>query len=244
MTPSYNRAAALTVAAFFLLAGGSPEAQALTVLPVTVQMTPGQLAVSLTVINQESSETTVQIRAFSWSQSGADGDEQLTASDAVLASPPIATIAPATAQVVRLVLRLPPHGMEATYRILLDQIPPPAQPGVVQIALRMSIPIFAEPATRAVAHVQYRVERHAGQAYLVAVNDGSSHETLRDITLKTSAGSVVKTEADASPYILAGATRRWRITEQASLPASGGTLRLTAQADAGAVDQQVSVSGS
>ena len=244
MTPTYYRTGVLIAALFALMAGGTAMAQALTVLPVTVEMTPGQLAVSMTVINQGTRETSVQIRAYAWSQSGADGEEQLTASDAVLASPPLATIAPATAQVVRLVLRREPKGKEASYRILLDQIPAPAQPGVVQIALRMSIPIFAQPTGVAVASVKYRVERDAGKVYLVAVNGGARHETLRDIVLKTAAGKVVKTEANSSPYVLAGATRRWRIVDQAGLPAPGGTLNLTAHADTGAIDQSVPVSGS
>lgn len=244
MVPTYHRIAALTAALFVLMSGGTARAQALTVLPVTVEMTPGQMAVSLTVINQGTSETSVQIRAYAWSQSGADGEELLTASDVVLASPPQATIPPATAQVVRLVLRRGPKDKESTYRILLDQIPAPAQPGVVQIALRMSIPIFAQPTSVTVPNVKYRVERNAGQIYLVAVNGGGRHETLRDIVLKTTDGKVVKTEANASPYVLAGATRRWRIVDQVGLPATGGTLHLTAHADAGAIDQPVSVSGS
>ncbi len=76
----------------------------------------------------------------------------------MVASPPAVTIAPGASQVARLILRKPPEGKEATYRLLVDQIPPPAAPGTVRVALRLSIPVFAEPATRAVAHVQYHVE--------------------------------------------------------------------------------------
>src|SRR4029077_4276678 len=82
----------------------------------------------------------------------------------------------------------PPQGQEASYRILLDQLPPPAAPGTVRIALRLSIPILAEPATRAAPHVQWRIERGGGQAWLVAVNDGNRHETVRDIALATAGG--------------------------------------------------------
>jgi fimbrial chaperone protein len=228
------RAAAL----FVLIAGGAARAQSLTVLPVTVQMAPGQSAASLTVINQGDRETTVQIRAFAWTQT--DGNDELATSAEVLASPPLGTIPAGTTQVVRLVLRRPPQGHEASYRILLDQIPPTAEPGTVRIALRLSIPIFAVPKTRAVPHVQFHVEEKAGQAYLVALNDGDRHETIRDITLRTTEGAVLKTE-QASPYVLAGATRRWHIAAPAHLPTPGGTLHLTAHADAGAVDQPVTV---
>ncbi len=158
------------------------------------------------------------------------------------ASPPLATIAPRATHIVRLVLRLPPQGREATYRLLLDQIPPPAAPGTVRIALRLSIPVLAELAIRVAPHVQFHIERDTGQAWLVAFNDGGRHEAIRDIALTTSEGSGLQTEANVSPYVLAGATCRWRIVAQARLPVPGGTVCLTAHADTGGiVDQPVSI---
>jgi fimbrial chaperone protein len=191
------------------------------------------------VTNQGNSETAIQIRAYAWSQRG--GEDQLTTSDAVVVSPPLASIAPGASQVVRLILRQPPQGREATYRILVDQIPPPAEPGIVHVVLRLSIPIFALPATRAVPHVQFHIERDAASAYLVAINDGGRHETIRNAALSTNDGRTLSTGSNASPYILAGATRRWPIAAQGSLPQASETLRLKARADAGAVEQQVRV---
>jgi fimbrial chaperone protein len=235
-------AGVLAAILFVFAAGGTAMAQALAMLPVTIEMPPGQLTAVLSMINQGESETAVQVRAFDWNQSGANGSDQLTDTDALQTSPPLTKIAPGATQTVRLVLHRTPQGKEATYRILLDQILPPAQPGVVQIALRVSIPIFAEPVIRTVAHMQYRVERDATQAYLVATNDGGHHETLRDIALTTTEGRTLNIETNVSPYVLAGATRRWRIVDQVGLPAPGGTLYLTARADAAAaVDQPVTV---
>ncbi len=222
-----------------LLAGGMASAQSLTVLPVNINMAPGQLATTMTVINHGDAETSVQIRALSWSQ--VDGNEKLTPSDAVVASPPIATIPAGGTQIVRLVLREPATTSEATYRILLDQIPPPAAPGTVRIALRLSIPVFAPPATRVVPHVEFHVESDAGKNYLVALNDGGRHETLRDVALTMSDGKGLKTTAGASPYILAGATRRWLIDSQGSALAPGGTLHLTGREDTVAVDQSIPI---
>ncbi len=253
MTPTQNKAATISrprlVAAIglvavlaFLPVGSSAGAQSLMVLPVNVHMAPGQGATTLTVANEGKSETAIQIRAYAWNQP--DGrDDQLTASDAVMVSPPLASIAAGGTQVVRVVLRKPPQGKEATYRIVLDQIPPPAEPGVVRVVLRLSIPIFAQPATRTVPHVQFHIERDAGQAFLVALNDGGHHEAVRDIVLSTSDGRKLKTGPSTSPYILAGATRRWPIDAQGSLPLPNETLRLTAHEDTGAIEQQVHVDG-
>jgi fimbrial chaperone protein len=240
-TPPRRRVAAFAGAAVLgvFLAGNAASAQTLTVLPVSIQMAPGQMATSLTLINQGDIETSVQIRAYAWSQK--DGRDDLTASTDVLTSPPIATIPAGATHVVRLVLRKPAVGQEAAYRILLDQIPAPAAPGTVRIVLRLSIPIFAEPTTRAVSHVQFHVERDGGQSYLVGVNDGGHHESIRNIVLTTSDGAALKTDNKMTPYVLAGATKRWSIDTSTKLPVSGGNLKLTAIADAGAVAEPVSV---
>lgn len=229
---------ALAAAVFlFLLADPSAVAQSLSVLPVNVLFSPGQKATSLTVTNMGTVETAIQIRAYAWSQK--DGDDQLTDSDAVVLSPPLARMAPGASQVIRLILRQPPQGREATYRILIDQIPPPAEPGIVHMVLRLSIPIFAQPATRAIPHVQFHTEIDVGKLFLVGINDGLSHEVIHDIVLSTSDGRKLMEENGASPYILAGATRRWPIAAQAPLPLPSETLQMTAHSDAGAIEKQV-----
>ena len=232
-------AAARVLAAIFFAwtSGQLARSQSLAVLPVNVNLAPGQSTTTMSVTNQANSETAIQIRAYAWIQS--NGEDQLTSSDAVLVSPPIASIAPGATQVVRLVLRKTPQGQEATYRILVDQIPPPAEPGVVHVVLRLSIPIFAQPASRAVPHVQFHVENDAGHLFLVGINDGLRHETIRDIVLSTSDGRTLKPEPGESPYILAGVTRRWAIATQDFAPHPGETLRLTAHSDAGPIEQQV-----
>jgi len=224
-------------AVILLLACPAATAQALSVLPVNVLFSPGQRASSLTVSNTGTSETAIQIRAYAWRQK--DGDDQLADSDAVVLSPPIARMAPGSSQVIRLILRQPPQGREATYRILIDQIPPPAEPGVVHMVLRLSIPIFAQPPTRAVPHVQFHLEIDSGKLILVGINDGLSHELIHDIVLTTADGRKLKEESGAGPYILAGSTRRWPIAAQGSLPQPGETLHLIAQSDAGAIEQAV-----
>ena len=230
---------ALTAILIVLSTGLAARAQALSVIPVNILLTPGQRATTLTITNQGASETAIQIRAYTWSQK--DGNDQLAPTDAVVVSPPLASIAAGATQVVRLILRQPPVGSEATYRILIDQIPPPAEAGVVHVVLRLSIPIFAQPMTRALAHIQFHTEKDAGQLYLVGTNDGLRHEAIRDIALLAADGGKLKLDAGASPYILAGSTRRWHFTAQDALPLPGESLRLTAHGDAGVIEQQVPV---
>ena len=211
------------------------SAQPLTVLPVTIQLAPGQKAATLQIINEGNRESSFQIRAYIWRQNEA-GDVQLSDTDELLASPPQGTVAPGARQVIRLVLRKSPLEKEATYRILVDQIPPAAAPGTVQVALRLSIPIFAPPDTRVAPHVVWRIETIGGQAWLVAMNQGSSHFKVRDLGLRTSSAAAVQVEtANVSPYVLPGSTRRWRLLGRVP----GGPLRLIGNSDNGAIDQPV-----
>lgn len=114
------RATGAACATVFLMAAARLAAagQSLSVLPVNLFLQPGQNATSLTVTNQASTETAIQIRVYAWNQT--EGEDQLTASDAIVVSPPIISIAPQATQVVRLILRQPPRSQEATYRILVD----------------------------------------------------------------------------------------------------------------------------
>lgn len=214
-------------------------AQSITVSPVTIQMVPGQVSTSLSVISHDTSETALQARIYAWTQ--ADGVDQMSESDNVLASPPLATIPPGGTQVIRLILRHPPQGQEATYRIILDQIPPPAAPGMVRIALRLSIPIFAEPATRVAAHLLFRVERSATGTSLVVTNDGNRHEMLHDIVVTTGKGSPLKVGPSGLPYILAGQSHRWPLVSNGPPPSVGTLVHITAKADGGAQDQTVPI---
>lgn len=219
--------------------GREARAQALSVVPVKIQMAPGQKAAALSVVNGGTSETAVQVRVYAWNQT--DGEDRLVESGNVLVSPPLATIAPGAAQVVRLMLRETAQTREAAYRVIVDQIPPPVSAGTVQIALRMSIPVFAQPLARTAAHLEFHIESDAGRSYLVACNNGGRHEVIRDAALVTGDGRQLKPSSNASPYILAGATRRWAIPAQEPVASAGRTLQLTARSDAGAIAVQVSV---
>lgn len=230
------------LAALAVLAAGPAAAQSLGISPVTLQLAPGQAATSLTVTNQGDRPTAIQLRAFAWSH--AKGADELIPSDQLVVSPPIATIAPGATQLVRLMLRRAPQGNEGSFRILLDQIPAAAEPGVVQVALRVSMPVFAAPKTRIAPQLKYHFEHRGGVSYLVAVNLGTRHETVRDVRLTTGDGRLFKTAETVSPYVLAGATRAWPIVEPGFGTAAGSTARLSARGDMGAILVSVPIDAS
>ena len=243
MTQTIEQAARIVTRAAIVVAvlagvfcAAPASGQTLAVLPVNIYLTPDQLASTLTVANQGVNDTAVQVRVYTWSQ--VDGEDKLTPTDNVLVSPPIATIAPGGSQLIRIVLRKHPEDKEATYRIILDQIPPPSEPGVVHVVLKLSLPIFAQPTHPTSPRLRFHVERGPGKLFLVATNDGTRHEAVRDISLSTSDGRKLKLTSTL-PYVLAGSTRSWEIALSDTPLPINQALTLTAHEDIGVVNQQV-----
>jgi fimbrial chaperone protein len=234
------KAGAILALACGTLATAQPTPVGLTILPVTIRLVSNETATTLTILNHRDSDLRFQIRAFEWSQQ--QGTDQLTPSDALLVSPPLGVAKAGTDQTVRMLLRRPAQGKEATYRILFDEIPPPPTPGTIAIALRLSIPVFVEPPSQMPMppHLVWSVESDGRDTFLVAVNDGGSHEAVRNIMLTSTGGQTLKIE-NAGPYVLAGSTRRWRILVPRSVRSTGETMHLTAQTDTEPVDQTVAV---
>lgn len=220
------------------LAGCPAQAQTLTILPVTFTLPARQRAATITLVNGGEAAMSIQVRAFAWSQS-VDGEDRLDPTDAIAVSPPFVTVPAKGRQIVRFVLRRPAQAGESTYRILIDQIPGPAQVNEVRVALRSSLPVFAQPEGPAVPRLRFRAERADGKLYLLAANEGRRHEVVRNLTVRTASGTVSNLAAGTSPYLLPGATRRWLVADAAG---DGRTLRLTAATEtSGAIEQTITV---
>ena len=138
--------AALATALLFLSASRPGQTQQVlqgfTVTPVTVEMAAGQRATILTVQNHTDRAATFQVHApFAWSQPA--GNDQLDPTDGLLVSPPLGVLPPGSSQVVRLGAAPRRSRLaEASYRILLDQLPAEGAPaGQVGFVLRLSFPV-------------------------------------------------------------------------------------------------------
>jgi fimbrial chaperone protein len=229
-----SRSAFCLAALAVLGTASAVQAQSLAVQPVVVQLAPGQMAETLTILNQSSDPSAFQVRAFTWeTENGAD---KLTPTDKVAISPPLGTIAPNQRQLIRVVLRQPAQAREETYRIWIDQIPAASEPGSIRIALRLSIPIFSAPATRVAPDLQWRLTRAPGGLLLTATNTGTRHQAVRNIGLATPDGRALKPGGNTSPYVLAGGMRQWTFAAPEGAPAS---LRLTATTQDGPLDRSL-----
>lgn len=229
---------ALAALVLFLALEGAGCAGSFQVSPVRATLTPGQPVAALTVRNTGNSATVVQLQAMRWTQPG-DQDALVPASE-LLATPPIFTLAPGASQIIRVGLRQPADpDTERAYRLLLEEVPPPPEPGFtgLRLALKISLPVFVPASAAASADLQWHAVPSADGALLLSVhNNGRAHAHMSGLT--AAMGDAHVSLPDANVYVLAGASRQWRLPMHG---ASGQMLRLAAHDDSRAVNADVTV---
>ena len=102
------------------IAGMGPAGAAnLQISPVTITMRAEQSSAGITLQNLGDAPLFGQVRVFLWDQ--ANGEEALTPTQELVASPPIVEIAANSRQTIRLVrTQAGPAPQERTYRVLID----------------------------------------------------------------------------------------------------------------------------
>ena len=220
--------------------------------PVRIQLSEARPSAVMRVENRGSAVVTVQLQAMRWSQSG--NREQLDTSRELLATPQVFRLRPGQVQVVRIALLRPvDEQRELAYRLLLDEVPPPPAADFrgLQMALRISMPVFVQPRSPATADLAAMMVEHDGQRQLRLHNRGQAHLQLTGLNLLPETATSPADVADAAQlarapdgvqalyahdktlYLLPGQQRELPLPSQ-SFTAAGQSLSLRAQTDSGA----------
>jgi fimbrial chaperone protein len=191
--------------------------------------------------NVGSESTVVQLETSSWTQH--DGQDALTSTTDILATPPIITIPPGGSRIIRVGLRRPPDPQhEMTYRLFLREVPPPepiAQ--ALRVALLISMPVFVVPPQALVPVVQWRALRtQDGNIRLLARNTGQSHIQLGQLEIAPAEGGPSIATRSMADYLLPDNGREWTLTPRAAAPA-GKAVTISSQADIGMVKANVTL---
>jgi fimbrial chaperone protein len=228
-----------------LLAIGPALAGSIAVNPVRVSLSATQTTGALVVRNGGTEPSVVQLQIVSWSQQ--DGKDVHVPTKDLLGTPPIFTVPPGGSQTVRVGLRQRTATRdEGAYRLILQEVPPPPKPEFrgLQVALRLSVPIFVAPATAASPSLAWHAALTSqGDLKIAAANTGNTHVQVLRFKLAAGGAELPPTTAAEAAYVLPGQRREW-ILRFKSAPASGDTLRVTAQTDAGDMQADLVVSGS
>ena len=222
----------LQSASLLLALGATPvTAQtALRVQPLTVEVTSPAQASAVSVQNRGARPMNLQVRVFDWTQ--VNGQDQIAPTTEVVASPPAMTIPPGASYTVRIARTAGPVAMgERSYRLWIDELPPPAGQmpsggGEVDVRLRYDLPAFFRDGDPQPA-LAWRAYRSGGQLVIEATNSGRSHARIDNLRLE-GAQAPISFGSGLNGYVLPGATRRWIAPAGAVLPAADGNVTLVA----------------
>jgi fimbrial chaperone protein len=231
-------------AIFILLLGAFARADAgsFMVDPTRIELAPHQLSATLVIRNDDKEPVVIQVEPRAWSQK--DGEDVYAPTRELLVTPPIITIPAGAEQILRIALRRPLDPQtEIPYRIYLLEVPPPPQAGFrgLQVALRISIPVFARPGDAAAPRAEWKVAYGAREHALrvVLANAGNAHLQVQEFMLFAPGSNTPSAIRQTAAYVLPGQSRDWLIKLDPSVRVDGPRLRLKAVTDAGGLDKEL-----
>jgi fimbrial chaperone protein len=229
----------------FVMGSSVANAASFGVSPVRVTLSESQQMGALTVRNDGTEPVSMQLEVLNWSQ--AAGKDVLTPSRELLANPPIFTVPAGGSQLVRVGLRRAPDAQrELTYRVILQELPPPPNPNFMgtRMLMRISLPVFVLPEVDAKPVLLWQAARTPQGALKISLtNNGNAHIQIANFKLSLPGSQQPWVTKESAEYVLPGQSRDWTLPANSENPAPplGVTLQLFAQTDAGDIEAEVLV---
>jgi fimbrial chaperone protein len=230
---SFTKQFVLAVAGLSLPA--SALASDLRIAPASVEAHVGSRTATINVVNGEQRPLKAQIRVMRWTQE--TGQDKLTPTTDLVASPPFVTLKAGERYVIRLVqVKRGPIQGEESYRVLIDEVPEPhtAAAGTVNFLLRQSVPVFFSDLPRRSPKVGWQMAREGSNVWLVGRNTGNRRIRISDVTIGPSKAALYH-QPGLLGYVLPNSEMRWPIGSAGTV-SSGGPLPMSAVSDVGPVD--------
>ena len=212
--------------------------------PLRVDLTNNKKTAAITITNDSTAPTTIQIQPIAWSQ--VEGKEIYTPTKDLLVSPPIVTIAPKTSQIIRLALRkVADPTKELSYRINLQEIATTNADNVsgVQVALRIGIPVFVQPLSgKSQPKLSWKVGLVADNMIKLELrNEGTAHVKITDLVLSSVGQEQAIANEIGSSYILPDQAHVWFLKPSMTENFANGHFHLKAFTDSINVDTVIVV---
>lgn len=232
----FSRIIRVITLATLLAVAGQASASQLRVDPILLELNAPTAAGTLTLRNDEDAEVIVQTRVFRWSQT--NGQETLTPTTDVVASPPQVRLAPYANYTVRIVRtsKQPVQG-EESYRIVVDQLPradPHLQIGV-RFLIRQLIPVFFRAAQLGKANVSWSLARERDAIVVTATNAGDERLRVASLNLRDGAGSNVGFGNGLVGYVLGRSSMKFMVARVPSKFGAAGPVRINAVSNVGPI---------
>lgn len=237
------RCTAAWIALALALAALGAQAGSFQVNPIRVEISKGATTAAIVVRNDGDDAIVIQASVVGWTQD--NGQDVYTPTTEALVTPPVMTVTPGGEQIVRVGLRRSPDPQrELTYRIYLQEVPPPPKPGFtgLQVALRVGLPVFVPPLAPAVRRLEWSAQIGTeGAIRLAAQNTGNTHVQVTDFELTLVGADGPIAHESTLAYVLPGQRRQWTLSAPSARVKPESEFRLRAYTDAGEIDTAVSV---
>jgi fimbrial chaperone protein len=187
------------------------HAGSFAISPTRLDISSASRSAALTVRNQER-EALVQAQVMLWEQ--VDGEDKLTPTRDLLVSPAVFTLGQDASQLVRVALRRAPDTTrEQSYRLILQEVPQPANPDTtgLQVALRLSIPVFVAKEGAAGPVLAWSAAPSADGLVITAQNSGDVHARIQGFSVAPAAGDDAPLVQPVAAYVLPGQARSWNV---------------------------------
>lgn len=213
-------------------AGAAPRATAaFNVTPLRLEIPSDQDASQMLLRNDSDGVLAVQIRIFSWNQQ--DGNDNYSQSSDFIVSPSIVRIDPDRTQTLHIIAAVKPDAnVEASYRVVIDQLPQSIkqEPGAAQTRLRMTIPLFSGGDRAPVQNLRFSVNENI----LSITNAGGRTAKIGGLSIEQASQPHKFPRRTTPRYILGGATVRVALPD--GVQCDGDAVRITAIVDRKAID--------
>jgi fimbrial chaperone protein len=226
----------LAAAVLVALLARPPAASAAEVQvdPVLIELSPATRSASITLRNTGGEPSRFEVGVRAWEQSQT-GEMRVAPTDDVLVYPPILSLAPGEARLLR--VGVAPKGgfgsAEGSYRVFIEELPPPTKPGEaaqVRILSRLTIPVFLAPSRAVERAVLAGLAVSGREARFTLRNEGTLR--LRTSSLKLTAlgagGAVLSQLELPAWYVLAGGVRAYQAVLPPERCAEVRTVEVTA----------------
>jgi fimbrial chaperone protein len=187
---SWGKAA--TVAALLFL-GPTVLAASFNVSPVSVTLDAGAQSGVLEFSNTGNERAAIQVTPVDWRQD-AQGNDQYTPTESLIAVPPIFELGPGERQLVRLgLLDESAPGTERAFRLFFEELADETMRNgaAVQMRLRIGVPVFVPGAGDGASLIMESLEAGPSKTRVRLANGGDRHVRLLELAVLDAAGIVL-----------------------------------------------------
>ena len=218
-----------------------------SISPVRLDLSAAARTAALTVRNNDR-EVLVQAEVLLWEQHA--GEDRLTPTRDLLVSPAVFTVPKNGSQLVRVALRGAPSNpaQELSYRLILQEVPQPANPDFsgLQVSLRLSIPIFVANVEATGPALAWSATASGDGLIITAQNSGDVHARIHGFSVAPALDDGAALSQPVAAYILPGQTQSWTLrpaTGSHGSTADWRQVRLTVTTDDGESKLELDTTG-